>query len=102
MAYTDEQIQEVCAKVRDAIADFTTVQNASFTSTPIIAGMKEGKTFEEINADMWAAIDTLPPYPDQYGLVGQNAVNGNAMVNVCAIACGALHKALEEIEGETE
>lgn len=100
MAYSEEQIEDVCRKVSASISDFVVPQIATFTRTPIIAGMKAEKTFDEICADMWEAIDTLPPLPDTYALAGQCATNGNPMVNVCKIACGALHQALLALEEE--
>ena len=97
-SYTDAQIAEVCAKAKKAVADFTTVQNGSFSSTHIIAGMKAGKTADEICNDIWESYKGLSQYPDQYGLVGRGAVNGNNMLNVQQIISGAIHQAIAEID----
>lgn len=96
--YTDAQIAEVCAKAKEAVADFTTVQNGSFSSTHIIAGMKAGKTADEICNDIWESYKGLSQYPDQYGLVGRGAVNGNNMLNVQQIISGAIHQAMDALE----
>lgn len=93
MTYTDEQIQAVCIKAADVMKDFTVPQNCTFPSTAIIAGMKAGKTAEEIASDAYDAIAELPLYQTGFGLVG----TGNTMFNIASFMRGVVLNAIKEI-----
>lgn len=82
--YTDEQIQEVCAKASDVMKHFTDVQNCTFPSTEIIKGMKAGLTAEEIGANAYDAIAKLPLRQTGFGLVGM----GDSMHNIASYMQG--------------
>lgn len=93
MAYTDEQIQAVCDAAADVMKDFTVPQNCTFPSTAIIAGMKAGKTAEEIASDAYDTIAGLPLYQTGFGLVG----TGDSMKNVALYMQGAILNAIKAI-----
>lgn len=94
MSYTDDQIQAVCTTASDVMKDFTDVQNCTFPSTAIIAGMKAGKTAEEIASDAYESIYKLPLHQTGYGLVGM----GDSMRNIALYMQGAVLNAIKEID----
>lgn len=96
MAYTEEQIQKVCEKAADVMKDFTDVQNCTFPSTAIIAGMKAGLSAEEIACNAYDTISKLPLHQTGFGLVG----TGDSMKNVALYMQGAILRAIEEIDKE--
>ena len=93
MAYTQEQIDLVCQKVSDEVLKHTVEQNALFTTTPLRKGMEEGKEYEELVLDLYESINQLPVDP-------RMTTGTLSMVNICQIASGALHEALESLEAE--
>lgn len=93
MAYTDEQIQTVCTVASDVMKDFTDVQNCTFPSTAIIAGMKAGKTAEEIASDAYDSIYKLPLHQTGFGLVGM----GDSMRNIALYMQGAVLNAIKAL-----
>ena len=97
MAYTDEQIQTVCAAASDVMKDFTDVQNCTFPSTAIIAGMKAGKTPEEIASDAYDSIYKLPLHQTGFGLVG----TGDSMRNIALYMHGAVLNAIKALPADS-
>lgn len=97
MAYTDEQIQAVCAAASDVMKDFTDVQNCTFPSTAIIAGMKAGKTPEEIASDAYDSVYELPLHQTGFGLVGM----GDSMRNVALYMQGAVLNAIKALPADS-
>ena len=97
MSYTDEQIQKVCNAAADIMKDFTDVQNCTFPSTAIIAGMKADKTAEEIADDAYNAIANLPLYQTGFGLVG----TGDSMHNIALYMQGEVLKQIKALNASS-
>lgn len=93
VSYTDAQIQEVCDIAASVMKDFTDVQNCTFPSAAIIAGMKAGKTAQEIASDAYDAVSELPLHQTGYGLVG----TGDSMRNIAKYMQVSVLKAIENI-----
>ena len=79
MAYTDEQIQQVCDAGYEIMGKFTDVQNCMFPSTAIMEAMKTDKTAEEIGMAAYDAVAKLPRYQAGFGLVNDNRMHNYAM-----------------------
>jgi len=97
MAYTDEQIQQVCDAGYEVMGHFTDVQNCTFPSAAIIAGMKAGKSSQEIANDAYDSIIDLPLRQTGYGLVG----TGDTMHNVAMYMAGEVKKRIDALEEGT-
>lgn len=97
MSYTDEQIQKVCNAAADIMKDFTDVQNCTFPSTAIIAGMKAGKTAEEIADDAYNAIANLPLHQTGFGLIG----TGDSMHNIALYMQGEVLKQIKALNASS-
>lgn len=79
MAYTDEQIQQVCDAGYEIMGKFTDVQNCMFPSTAITEAMKAGKTPEEVGCAAYDAVAKLPRYQTGFGLVNDNTMHNIAL-----------------------
>lgn len=96
MAYTDEQIQEVCDAGYEIMGHFTDVQNCTFPSTEIIKGMKEGLSADEIADNAYHAVVDIPLRQGGFGLVG----TGDSMHNVAMYMAGEIKKRIEAFGGK--
>lgn len=93
MAYTDEQIQQVCDAGYEIMGHFTDVQNCTFPSTEIIKGMKDGLTAQEIADNAYQAIIKIPLHQTGFGLVGM----GDSMHNIAMYMAGEIKKRIEAL-----
>ena len=93
MAYTEEQIQEVCAAGYEIMGKFTDVQNCTFPTTAIIKGMKEGLPAEEIAANAYEAIISIPLRQTGFGLVG----TGDSMHNIASYMAGEVRNRINAL-----
>lgn len=94
MAYTDEQIEQVCNHAAEVMKPFTVTQNCQFPSTAIIEGMKAEKTAEEIADAAYEAVANLPLYQTGFGLVG----TGDSMHNAASFMRGAVLEDIKALE----
>lgn len=63
---TQEQINEVCAKVAEVMMNETAVQNCTYPTTQIVEGIKTGLSPEEIGNNCYNCIIDAPAAPSQY------------------------------------
>jgi uncharacterized protein YjdB len=90
MAFTTEQINKVCADVNDALKGITNVNIQSFLSTPIIKGMTNNDTADEIADACYESVKGI-----HYDLV-----TDSKELNILQIVSGVIHTDIAEFLAE--
>ena len=90
MAFTTEQINKVCADVNNALKGITNVNIQSFLSTPIIKGMTNNDTADEIADACYESVKGI-----HYDLV-----TDSKELNILQIVSGVIHTDIAEFLAE--
>lgn len=90
MAFTTEQINKVCADVNNALKGIANVNIQSFLSTPIINGMTNNNTADEIADACYEAVK---------GIHYDNVTDSKEL-NILQIVSGVIHTDIAEFLAE--
>lgn len=95
MAYTDQQIKNVCDKATDVLHTQTDAQNVTFPTTAIIEGMKAGLSADVIANNARASIEGLPMYNNGT----RNSIGFNDdLFNLASFMRGVVYKEIKALE----